>query len=346
MLYKPVLCTVLIIVCCRTVSSSCVNSNSTNEIQCTSLEDLLALNNHANLTKLNLSNPENRANQVLVNDAFGGLVTLEKLTISKLVNNLEQFAFRGLSNLTELMLIENPLQTIPEGMFNALPKLKALRITHSGIKTISNKVFRNTNIEILDLSDNEISTIEDCAFCDMKNIYYIHLQTNKLTSFEPDILLGPSPIKGIALYDNKISTIRPFSMMPALVGLAISNNTINKIEDNSFANCSNFQLLDVSDNRLEDIPAIIFPTVQPTEPVFLILHNNNFKCISPEVRSKIKKLRRITIDGNPWECQCIYSVISWARGLKGFVACEHFGDLCTVTCSDGNKINNITVYQY
>lgn len=345
MLQKPVLLVLLIVVCCETISSSCVDSNKTDEIECTSLDDLLTLKNHKSFKRLKLSNPKNLSKKVLVNDAFRELPALQKLTIGGLVNKIEEFAFRGLSNLTELVLIENTLDTIPGGVFNSLPNLNVLHITHSGIKTISNKVFRNTNIAMLDLSDNEISTIQDCAFCEMKNINVLRLHSNKLTSFEPQTLLGPSPIKGIALYDNKISTIRPFTMMPELMGISISNNTVNKIEDNSFTNCKNFQLLDVSDNRLEDIPANIFPAVQPTEPAFLILHNNNLKCVSPEVRSRVKKLRRITIDGNLWECQCINDVISWARGLNGFVACENFGTVCPVTCTDGNKLNNITVYQ-
>lgn len=326
-------------------SASCSADETADYIiKCTSLKQLKDAGNHPDWNNLTIINPENKDQVVLPNDAFKNFPNLKTLKINSAVNKIEPSAFRGLNSLEILDLTDNDIKELPD--INMLKELKQLFIKNTKISSIPENYFtKMDNLKFIMITDNFISNIGNCAFCNLDSSVII-LYNNSLRTFEPERILGATSfINGLNLDQNELTTVQRFGKMPNLVGVNYVNNSITKIESNIFARAPKLMLFDVSFNGVKDIDANIFPEiVRRDEPFFLILHNNEIQCLSSGVRNKFKNLRRLTVNDNPWKCECLQQTASWALNMKAFVGCD-YPETCIVSCvDDKNNTNNIKFY--
>lgn len=331
------------------IEGYCKVENTTKKVTCNSLKDLenSNLNELVNWTDLVIENDGKEKLQSLKNDAFKNVPNLQTLSINGLVNSIDPFAFRGLMKLESLSLEENQIETLPDKVFENLVNVKSITVQSSGLKLMKSGMFHNlNNLQFINLMNNIISTIEDCALCNLNNANIL-LANNSIADFEPVRILGQnSSILGINLDDNHMKVIRRFGSMPLFRGLVIGNNSVENIEDNAFDNCPNLQLLDVSSNKLENIQANILPNyLQDGEYFFLIIHNNKLQCLDAKLKEKIRKLRRVTVDSNPWHCNCLADITAWANKQYAYVGCDLRGT-CNVSCNNNNGTSSVISFNY
>lgn len=82
-----------------------------------------------------------------------------------------------------LHLAENQLTSIPKAL-DALTNLQNLILTQNKLATLSKNQFKsNSELILLNLGFNELTTIEDCTFCKLPHLKDMYLSNNQKLSF-------------------------------------------------------------------------------------------------------------------------------------------------------------------
>lgn len=144
--------------------------------------------------------------QILPKDIFyrSGLVNLQRVYLrSCRIGQIDDQAFRGLTNLIELDLSHNLLTSIPTGTFRDIPFLRDLIISNNPIQKIDSLAFQAIHGLIkLDLSNCEIQTIAPKAFEGIEMLESLKLNGNRLTELRLRTVETLSRLHGVELHDN------------------------------------------------------------------------------------------------------------------------------------------------
>ena len=164
------------------------------------------------------------------------LASLVKLKILSLSSNtlsvLTASAFSGLQSLSGLDLSQNKLTRIENGVFNALATtltqldLRDCRLTRNVLDPLNVlSALRN-----LDLSNNQIDSIPNNFFINMRNLNVLNLQANLLTSISSSTFYGlESSLTDLNLAANSITVFGPqtFSSMVTLKFLSLDGQDLS-----------------------------------------------------------------------------------------------------------------------
>lgn len=196
-----------------TVIFGCTNESGI--LICKSIEELHQMKTYKEFKNVEINKQGNEHWPIIKNDAFKGMKNLEGIVIFDKVSHFEPYALRGIEHPFSFCLDNNNLEELPAELFDGVPvswiliaetQLKELKpklfknspllnktlIIENKLTTIGSDVFSNTNIVRVELSHNEIATIEDGAFAGMKKLHTLDLSMNKLTTFDAKKVLGSS----------------------------------------------------------------------------------------------------------------------------------------------------------
>ncbi|MGL1889819.1 MAG: leucine-rich repeat-containing serine/threonine-protein kinase [Reichenbachiella sp.] len=155
---------------------------------------------------------------------------------------------------------------------------KALKIA-CGLREFPKEILALADtLEILDLSDNELTELPD-SIAQLKKLRIIFFQKNNFTAF-PAILAACSALRMIGFKSNQIHTVPENAFPPMLRWLVLTDNRIKKLPKSiggchllqkcalagnlieelpaEMANCTNLELLRISANKLKSIPQWLF----------------------------------------------------------------------------------------
>ncbi|KAK4567081.1 hypothetical protein RGQ29_003071 [Quercus rubra] len=121
---------------------------------------------------------------------------------------------------------------IPAGIGNSLSDTKFLSLSSNKLNGhIPEAICNATSLQILDLSNNSLSgTIPHCFIAMSETLKVLNLRRNNLT--------------------GKISDVFPSNC--GLQALSLNGNLLEGMVPNSLANCTNLELLDIGNNRIQD----------------------------------------------------------------------------------------------
>ena len=109
-----------------------------------------------------------------------------------------------------------------------------------------------TPTDMLNLTNNEISSIEVGTFSGMTNLGLLSLSQNQISSIEPGTFNGLANLTGLDMFGNQISSIESgtFSGITKtnLYHLDLHANQISSIESGAFSGMTNLGLLLLGDN--------------------------------------------------------------------------------------------------
>ncbi|KAG5880820.1 hypothetical protein JTB14_019464 [Gonioctena quinquepunctata] len=167
---------------------------------------------------------------VLEQNVFMYLTSLEYLSLQQ--NNIEfvnKRAFFGLQNLQILDLSRNLISQLHVGQFANMSKLRILNLSGNSLNYLARDIFRNTSIEMLDLSYNSFSVVPSSSVSD-----------------------AGVTLRHLAMRSNIIEhiDITTFPDIPSLQYLDLSNNKLTILPDNVFTSLGSLQILDLSSNPL------------------------------------------------------------------------------------------------
>lgn len=259
----------------------------------------------ANLEELYLNH--NQVNKFYEN-VFTNLGNLKILDLSDMNNGIvkpiPREVFAPLKSLTDLRLNNDLLPSfnfLPEG---ALPKLQKLELARNGISIIAEgdfKYLEGTSIDNLDLSGNDLTSIDPSCFSGLKLLNFINLKqaihsedaiaqvgtalkevhvTNMslsmigLTNLTDDTFntFGGVPLEALDLSLNNISHIAgaPFQYLTQLGEINLYKNFISNIGPDAFSHLGNLRTLDLSNNSLTKLNETTFQSL--TESVLRVLY--------------------------------------------------------------------------
>lgn len=144
--------------------------------------------------------------QILPRETFfkAGLLNLQRVFLrSCRIGQIDDFAFRGLTNLIELDLSHNLLTAVPSRTFQDVPFLRDLMLSNNPIQKIDGQAFQAVpGLVKLDLSNCELQTITPKAFEGIELLESLKLNGNRLSELRPRTVEILNRLHGVALHDN------------------------------------------------------------------------------------------------------------------------------------------------
>ena len=108
---------------------------------------------------------------------FNDMVFLDKISFLNMehLESLDEDLFKGLVNLTELVLSNNRLTSLPKSIFRYTKKLAYLSICQQPLKTIDSELFKELHsLGYLSLNDIQLEKFSDEEiFNDLESLYHL-----------------------------------------------------------------------------------------------------------------------------------------------------------------------------
>ncbi|CAH0713110.1 unnamed protein product, partial [Brenthis ino] len=224
----------------ESLESLLLRGNNIMQIKVNQLHSLYRLE-LLDLSRNNISRIESKSFQALSN--------INNFQISKnpLTGELESNTFGGLHQVPMLDLSSTYLSVVQNSSLNGMLQLNELNISHSNISQVQYNAFLNTgNIEILDLSHNEIKYFY-VNTTHLRKLNQLMLNNNLIKSLPSDFLAGMN-------YLNKI---------------CLSYNSITFISDDTFNDQSDLNYIDLSFNLNLYIKSSLFREVKKLDTLIL-----------------------------------------------------------------------------
>ena len=173
-------------------------------------------------------------------DFIGSVLVLHISSVdpdNRTLRYVEEGAFNGFHNLTELDLSNHLLTELDNGTFNSLGNIVLLILDFNQIETIRSGVFTNLpQLNQLFLRNNHISHLPIGLFLCSANIVYIFLGYNHITRLRPGVFLGLNRLELLDLSNNRITALEPFVFdgLTGLNTLDLSGNKIRSLAESAF----------------------------------------------------------------------------------------------------------------
>lgn len=144
--------------------------------------------------------------QILPRETFvrSGLLNLQRVFLRRCrIGQIDDLAFRGLTNLIELDLSHNLLTAVPSATFRDITSLRDLVLSHNPIQKIDSRAFKEISGLIkLDLSNCEIQMIAPKAFEGIELLESLKLNGNRLSELRLRTVETLNRLHGIEMHDN------------------------------------------------------------------------------------------------------------------------------------------------
>lgn len=137
-------------------------------------------------------------------------------------------------------------------------ELLELDMKNNHIQVLTSPMILFPNLEIFDLSYNEIEVIGENIFASLSKLKRLLLRGNQLQQLPLDVFRGLLSMQVLDLSSNKLETIdeEVFSDLVHLEKLVLANNRLGRLERNTFRNLTNLQHLALGDNFLQQFPSL------------------------------------------------------------------------------------------
>ncbi|XKL61644.1 hypothetical protein PGB90_001477 [Kerria lacca] len=246
-------------------------------------------------------------------------------------------SFRGLPQLKFLDLSDNNIWSLPRELFCPLPTLTHLNLSSNRLQNVGELSFSdwgngpsapgkrcNVGLELLDLSDNEISllpdngftslrslqkfylqnnlisTMADRAFVGLVSLQYLNISNNRLSSLPPELFQSTRNLKEVHLFNNSINVLAPGLLegLDQLVILDLSRNELTSswVNKDTFSGLIRLVVLNIGYNQLTKIDSHVFQDLYSLQ--ILNLEHNNIESITDSSFSALNNLHALKLSYN------------------------------------------------
>jgi insulin-like growth factor-binding protein complex acid labile subunit len=158
-----------------------------------------------------------------------------------------------------------------------------------------------SNLEVLDLRNNEINLLDNGVFSGLFNLKSISLGRNELQYLHPDSFLGLTNLQSVDLYGNpglQIPTDHNFIKSHSLKNLFISQCGVRSLSVETFANVSALESLYLSGNEMNSIDTNILKALPKLPEIYLYYNPLHCDCKLYEVWRLCKERNIQTVYGS------------------------------------------------
>ena len=225
-------------------------------------------------------------------NAFKGFTKLKRLYLNdNLISHFYQGTFSDLHNLQYLTVYKNRLIFVSG--FNGLNLLNSLLISSNRIMHLDQYSFCPCFHKEINISNNKFNLADDC---NGKNLYLIDLSDNNLTTIAQHSFRHMSNLKILKLNKNRLTELNneTFEGNFNLTSLHLSKNGINYLNTESFP--ETIIQLHLDGNKLKYLKSKMFYKMK--ELVVLSLYENDISSIDEDTFKCNTKLKSIFLQGN------------------------------------------------
>ena len=136
-----------------------------------------------------------------------------------------------------------------------------LDLTNNQITSIESRAFTGLDsLTRLELGSNQITSLPSGAFADLSNLTNLELSKNQITSIESGDFTGLNNLMDLGLSENQITSIESgdFTGLGSITRLDLNSNQITRIESGDFAGLENVTYLNLSCNPIVSIESDAF----------------------------------------------------------------------------------------
>ncbi|XP_033327169.2 uncharacterized protein LOC117220870 [Megalopta genalis] len=194
-------------------------------------------------------------NPIFSSNEFHGLTRLKLLDLSgNGLRSIEEGMFKGCESLEQLYLDRNEMTTVPTASLKGPDSIRVLSLSGNVIGSLPRDAFSPIGASLLrlDLSNNELSHIEDGALSGLESLLLLNLSHNDLGRFNSDAFEGAHNLLQLDLSVNFLQEFpsEAIRLLTDLRFLNVSNNMITSIDRTHLSGLGELQVLDLSRNNI------------------------------------------------------------------------------------------------
>ncbi|XP_059500815.1 toll-like receptor 3 [Stegostoma tigrinum] len=181
-----------------------------------------------------------------------------------------------------------------------------LRNTHLKIERSTFAELNKTNLTVLDLSNNRLTTLQNNSFQWLRSLEYLQLENNSIKHVIPKTFAGLENLrylnlkKGLTQAESVIDDYS-FQELGNLVELNLEDNNIAHIKAHTFSGLKNLKYLSLYKTSVVDLKTITnetFMSLAESPLVSLNLTKTKISKLQPGAFSWLKKLKKLDIGLN------------------------------------------------
>jgi Leucine-rich repeat (LRR) protein len=203
------------------------------------------------------------------------------------------------SSEEEIDCSDSSMTTFPVGDW------KVINMSHNSILNITNSVFRNNFVEVVDFSNNISECMEMFAFLGKLSVKEIDISWNNITYIYPETFLFTPNLTILSLANNRLLELQNGLMFSgnSLKILDISYCNISRIDETTIKyGVSNLEELYLQHNKIEYISNDSFKSLNNLK--ILNIGYNKLQSIGMEMFAPLSTLIEIRLENNPVLCDC------------------------------------------
>ena len=230
------------------------------------------------------------------------LPELNYLNISNvdLSQQLNQHSFNGMSNLNELDLKDTNLKNVDFLGSDRLGNLEILNLSHNQIIDLRKGAFSKLKkLKWLDLSSNQIKELIPGVFEGLECLEHLNISSNLLDYSKPidktvfcmssliELNMNKSYLKNVDFLDT--------DGLRNLEKLNLSKNQITVLRNGAFSKLKKLKVLDLSSNQIKELIPGVFEGLECLEHLNIRNNNINVESIDKKVFDVLKLLKDLYI---------------------------------------------------
>ncbi|XP_050388839.2 insulin-like growth factor-binding protein complex acid labile subunit [Patella vulgata] len=197
------------------------------------------------------------------------------------------------------------------------PEVRLLDLGSNNLQNITATIFSHLpNLEYLNLSDNQISSIDEYSFRYQTMLRDLNLNRNRLMKLNSATFHGLSRLKELDLGSNNIRSIESgaFSEFTILQQLYLHQNKLDNVSSDMFLGLDNLHLLDLSDNVISVIGDASFRHFKKLWK--LKLNNNQLREIKLESFAGLSSVRELDLSYNHFTSVGFLSTLTFRETIS------------------------------
>ncbi|XP_047529776.1 chaoptin-like [Vanessa atalanta] len=234
---------------------------------------------------------------LLDNSAFGSLPNLNILNLQENdISIIKRRAFSDMPSLQILDLSQNRIGQLSVEQFHSLHRLKLLRLDKNKLRALPRDVFKNTVLEYLDLSNNQLALFPSSALTQVGfTLRRLELSRNRIEYLDAAMFHATAFLHEMGLSHNALTVLSDNTLagLPRLRRLDLSFNSIKTNFKELFHNAPRLRRLSLANTGLKGTPHL--PLANLTE---LNLSGNYITSYSENDVRHLSNLRALDIAGN------------------------------------------------
>ncbi|XP_018014500.1 protein artichoke isoform X2 [Hyalella azteca] len=219
------------------------------------------------------------------------------------ISSIHHDTFLFLPELKMLDLSENVISTLPVNVLSPLSQLTEINLSKNLLTSLKAGQFKESVINVINLSGNQIKEVQSNAFQDLLFIHTIDLGNNRIERINDGAFFDTPYLHILRLNDNKLNTFREeFFRLTIPVPstelrlLDVSKNEIVFLQNQAFKLLSKLTWINLSSNRISLFPAEVFRGLPDLQHLYL--ENNEIERLNDNDLANSQRLRELNLSHN------------------------------------------------